>query len=348
MATVLFAHQLGQGFGHLMRMRPMAAGLVARGHRVYVVFRDLAAAGPVYGDVGVRFLQAPAKFHGRRSLAGGIGFANLMGAGGFGADPELFALASAWRNLYRLARPDLIVFDHSPIALLAARGLPARRALIGTGFCCPPPTSPLPAIRPPADESDAARQAVRAMAAAEEGILRRVNRILAAWGTPPLNRLGQLYGDVDECFLTTFPELDHFGAHDGARYWGPANGSGGAAPDWAGAPRQDYFRGVVANLVPFETPTQNSSAGPKRLKTSASRSPLESPARWPVQPFFEPRTSEASVVRADLVSGWRTRWRSAGGSWRRPPCRRKVAAGLPRENERGVGRAIVELSCRAE
>src|SRR5207253_1351185 len=113
--------------------------------------------------------------------------------------------------------------DHSPTALLASRGLPARRALIGSGFCCPP-----------GEEGDGIWGVIRPISAAaadrarlrgdEDGVLARVNRVLNRWRLPPLRRLGELYTEVDENFLTTFPELDHFPQRRGAGYWGPVPG----------------------------------------------------------------------------------------------------------------------------
>jgi hypothetical protein len=103
-----------------------------------------------------------------------------------------------------LAEPDLIVCDHSPTALLAARGLPARKAIIGTGFFCPPDECPMGDMRhwlPKAEER---------LRQDEEHVLANANGVLAAWGQPPLEQLSRLFCDVDETFLVTLPELDHF------------------------------------------------------------------------------------------------------------------------------------------
>jgi UDP:flavonoid glycosyltransferase YjiC (YdhE family) len=250
MATVLFTWQLGAGLGHVMQMLPLAQGLIGRGQKVYIAFRNLSVAASVFGQTGIHFLQAPFKSDRRPFYPRTISFAHLLGNTGFGEDKELFALAASWRNLYRLIQPDVIVFDHSPVALLAARGIPARRALIGTGFFCPPDTRSLPVI---ARRSDVAADS---LAADEQRILRRANWMLEHWNQPPLERLGQLYSQVDQNFLTTFSELDHYGPRPGVRYWGPVNASGGKLPDWpAAAPGRSPKR-IYAYLKRFPALTE--------------------------------------------------------------------------------------------
>lgn len=243
MATILFAWQLGAGSGHLTRMLPLARGFVESGHQVFVAAKHLGRAATIYGQAHVRFLQAPARFEGRLPFAHATNFAHLIGNTGFGDRFELFGLASAWRNLIRLTRPDLIIFDHSPVALLAARGFPCRLATIGTGFCCPIDTQPLPIMRTIRDRNVNHAQ----IELDEQAILENANHVLELWKQPPLQRLGQFYGEVDECFLTTFKELDHCPERTGMRYWGPVNASGGGAPCWpnGNGPR------VFAYLKPF-------------------------------------------------------------------------------------------------
>ncbi|HZN65926.1 MAG TPA: hypothetical protein VFB66_11580 [Tepidisphaeraceae bacterium] len=170
---------------------------------------------------------------------------------GFGDTFELFAVACAWRNLLRMVGPDLVVFDHSPTALLASRGLECRRALIGSGFCCPPDESPMPVFRP----EYAGKIDPEKLAKFEQGILDCVNQLLETWGEEPMERLSRLYADADENFLTTFPELDHYPqrAEAGAAYWGPVipgRDGGGEAPRWpAGGGRRVFaYLKKFANL----------------------------------------------------------------------------------------------------
>jgi hypothetical protein len=225
----MFAWELGGGLGHLIQMQPLAEDLVAQGHRVYVALRNLSGAAAVFGRSGVSFLQAPSKVcSGPPLFRRTDNFAQILANVGWADYGELFAIACGWRNLFRLTRPDLILFDHSPTALLASRGLPARRAVIGSGFCVPPDACPFPPY-----SLNAAAADLDKLLASEQALLRRANRLLAQWRQPPMERLGQLYGEADQTFLLTFPELDHHTDRPaGGRYWGPVNGTGGKPPQW--------------------------------------------------------------------------------------------------------------------
>jgi hypothetical protein len=229
MATVLIAWELGAGLGHLVQLLPLAHGLARRGHRVYAALRDLSKAEGVFGPKAVQFLQAPYKSSQPRApIRPPATFGQILHNVSFSDVPELRTLTAAWRNLYHLVRPDLVVFDHSPTALLAARagGDAMRRVVIGSGFCVPPDVSPMQVLRrtPNGDPQK--------VAADEAALLRRINHLLGEWGRQPLERVTQLYGDVDETFLVTFPELDHFQGRRGTEYRGPALQAHGKEPQW--------------------------------------------------------------------------------------------------------------------
>jgi hypothetical protein len=123
-------------------------------------------------------------------------------------------MCEAWRQLYDFIQPDLIVFDHSPTALVAARGFPARRVVLGNGFFCPPDASPYPDLRPGV-QSDPARRL-----ADEQRTLATINEVLSTRDEQPMSRVADLYRDVDAQLFATFEELDHFGPRPGVRYWG--------------------------------------------------------------------------------------------------------------------------------
>jgi glycosyltransferase involved in cell wall biosynthesis len=231
-SLVLFAWELGAGLGHLMQMRPLADGLADLGHRVVVCLRDLGRATAVFRHPNVRFVQAPAWTGGGARFPKPRDYAQMLMNVGFGCDVALAGRAEAWRELLTTYQPYLMVVDHAPTALLASRGLAIRVALLGSGFCCPPDDvggGVWGAMRPAAPDDEAA--GANAPSAADE-LIARINRLLHRWRAPTLDRLGRLYADADENFLTTFPELDHFPARQGAAYWGPTIGQalGGAAP----------------------------------------------------------------------------------------------------------------------
>jgi UDP:flavonoid glycosyltransferase YjiC (YdhE family) len=216
MSRILYVWELGAGFGHLGTFLPLALKLRERGHEVRFAIRDLPGAETVFGRHGFPLLQSPiwlAKVAGLPRMP--FNYTELIFQFGFLNKPGLTGMVKAWRELYGLVKPDLVLADHSPTALLAARGIPFKRALIGIGYCSPPRTTPFPNMRPwltvPPER----------LADGERIVLQITNSVLADFGVKPMNALCDLL-DVDEDFLCTFPELDHYPDRGPARYWGPA------------------------------------------------------------------------------------------------------------------------------
>jgi len=109
----------------------------------------------------------------------------------------------AWRNLFALARPDVLVVQAAPTALLAARGLGLRTAMIGSGFDAPPRTHPMPAFYH-WDETANTPPVER-----EAEVLGAANRVLSSIGAPELTRFCNLL-QTDAYLLATFAEIDHY------------------------------------------------------------------------------------------------------------------------------------------
>lgn len=121
----------------------------------------------------------------------------------FSNPQELLARVKAWLHLFRYARPELIIFDHSPTALVAARALTCKKIISGSGFLIPPPGYPLPSMVYWQEcNLDALKQA-------DDGVLRVINTVLAQMKLPTMDRLDALFR-TDEQFLLGFKELDHY------------------------------------------------------------------------------------------------------------------------------------------
>src|ERR1700722_8238240 len=226
MASILRAWELGGGWGHLMRLMPIAGGLVARGHRVCAALRDLRWAIGVFGD-DVALLQAPLRF---RPFPGEaeqpMTLAHILAKTGFGEARELAGLCQAWRGIFDYVKPDLMISDHSPTALLASRGQPFKRCAIGTGFTCPPDERPLPNLRY-WETPDTAQ-----LLCDEERILQNMNSVIPPSAVAPLSHVTSLYAELDMTFLMTVHELDHYPNRIGAEYWGDSTSAAGEPPVW--------------------------------------------------------------------------------------------------------------------
>lgn len=214
MARFAFIWELGGAYGHLGRMIPVARELQQRGHEVVFIIRELIEAERLLGPHGFKWYQAPLWVGRVMNLPDPLNHAELLMAFGFLDPPALLSISRAWRNLLGLLAPDALVFDYSPTAVLAARGLGLPQLNLANGFQVPPAGRPLPPLRwwqkaPPARLLDSEQQVVHV-----------ANQVLYELGGPPVEgMLDILSGSAD--VFASLPELDHYPDRKGGDFVGP-------------------------------------------------------------------------------------------------------------------------------
>jgi len=226
MKKILFTWELGAGLGHIIHIRKLAQQFLALDHEVYVALMDLTHAASIFSGMNVRLLQAPFKTGFRSNpIVPPMCFSQLLHNNGFSSDKELEGLVKSWQTLYQLVRPDVILFDHCPSALVAARNVDCLKVTMGVGFSSPPPATPFGVFTELASN-------IQKMTADDNLVLNNINKVLASIKATPLKTLDQLfYDEVKTCFLS-LPEFDHFQPRDESLYYGPVLSASGTKPEW--------------------------------------------------------------------------------------------------------------------
>ncbi|MFC3712524.1 hypothetical protein ACFOMD_08085 [Sphingoaurantiacus capsulatus] len=216
MATLLGTWELGQGYGHIAHLAPVAAALNARGHRMAVAARNPATADAVPGAPFAGVIEPPI-YHPAARQPETINYAQVIGDGGFADLPAMRLMVRRWLEIFEAVKPTAIVAEHAPVSLLAAHvaGLPA--AMLGAGFLVPPAQQPLPSLMPWKGHDDAALLAAGAAADAS------VQAICVEFGAPMLDSVATLLAR-GPAYLTTWPEVDPYGPRTGVTYYGTMNG----------------------------------------------------------------------------------------------------------------------------
>ncbi|HUL57343.1 MAG TPA: nucleotide disphospho-sugar-binding domain-containing protein [Usitatibacter sp.] len=215
MARIAFAWEMGGELGHAMACNALAQLLRARGHHIAFMFRELHGLSHLSRIAAQDFFQAPVSVsEGQGATSVPSSFADILVGCGYDRPQHLAGLLAAWFALFERWKPDLVVADFSPTALLAARVMGLRRVSYSNGFSIPPKVSPLPAFR---FDRPVTRDA---LVEVDSRALASVNGALALFGVPPLASLVQQF-ETDEDFLTTFPELDSYARRPQSGYWGP-------------------------------------------------------------------------------------------------------------------------------
>ena len=225
MSKLLYAWEFGANLGHVGAFLPLARALRARGHEIRWAVAQTTPAAPLLAKEGYTWLQAPTCPETRRE-GPPLSYNDILLRFGYARDEDLLGLVVAWRELMRLNGAQVVLADHAPTAILAARTLGIPVVLFCFGFFAPPRQRPLPSLRPwlalPPGRLDAL----------ENEALASINAVLGHFGLAPFDAVAQLF-DVAEDTLLGFPELDHYAERGPARYWGTLPDAGvGDAPAW--------------------------------------------------------------------------------------------------------------------
>lgn len=300
MAALRFLHawELGAGFGHLGVFAPLARQLAGLGHEITLAARETAALEPIARQLPVRVLQAPYLVESAAAQAP-LSYADILTRFGLARPEVLRGHVAAWRGIFDLARPQLLIADHAPAALIAARaaGLPVM--LFNSGFFVPPPVSPLPALRP------WQTVAPEALAAIDDALLASINACLADFGQPPIDAVARLF-DVAEPTLLGFPEFDHYDRHGRIAYWGYAGTAGvGDEPRWPATSGRRIFAYLRASMAHFAATVQALVNAGQPTLLYCPDPPPELPAQLAACPHIalttRPLDLAQTIPQADLL-----------------------------------------------
>ena len=259
MARIAFAWELGGEFGHAMACAALARMLKARGHDIAFMFRELHQLSFLADTSHYDVFQAPVSVSEGRGAAMPVSFAEILLGCGYDSGRHLAGLLGGWLSLFARWKPDLVLADFGPTALLAARLMGLRRVSYGNGFAVPPRLSPLPAFRfdEPVAPGRVAQADARALASA--------NAALARFGGAPMQHLAQQF-ETDDDFLATFPELDSYGNRPPAGYWGPRfSVDSGASVHWPAGRGKRVLMYLKKKLPALDALIDALARGPHRV-----------------------------------------------------------------------------------
>ena len=211
MAMILYAWELGAGFGHVYRMDAVTQILGQAGHNVVHAVKDLRRVGSHLAQWANLPLQAPLTLE-RPSIQQAINYSDVLKMCGYTSADTLNALLGAWAFLIDHSRADLVLIDHAPTAALAARGLGLPFLSIGNGFEIPPATLPMQSLQPWKDPGEEVR------AEADRSTLLVINEALNRHGWRSLDSVTELFTPLNSVIASP-RVLDHYGPRNEDEDW---------------------------------------------------------------------------------------------------------------------------------
>jgi len=235
MASVILCSELGRGTGHLTKLADYAVELEAQGYSVRLVTHDMHAAHLVPEFVDIAMFQAP---RASEALAESLSVANLVSTNpmnfasvlkhnGYQSVSTLAPLVRGWLHLHATLKADVVVADHAPTAILAAKLLNIPSIMTGNGFCVPPLLNPLASICPWKDIPDSS------LKLEDELLTHTINDTIRELGFSgvQLECAREAFSHAAQ-WIFSVPEMDHYGAREQPYVMRWYNSSPRLMPQW--------------------------------------------------------------------------------------------------------------------
>lgn len=202
MSNILIVWELGGGLGHIVPIARLADLLMARGHRLSIVLKDLRQASQFFDLHSVSLFQAPYLFPSKRNQAT-RSYADILSSLGYSDSQALLSAVAGWRSIFDSVQPDMILFDSAPTALLAYRDKPVKKIVYSIPYSILPEGQGLRSLDGPELEE---RDEINMQDARLTGV---INQVAEKYKLPPLTRLTDLYC-VDHSYIYTVQSVDPY------------------------------------------------------------------------------------------------------------------------------------------
>ena len=235
MSNITLCWELGSGYGHIARLQTLAHKLTQRKHTVNALLRETTHAADFFKLDTLKIESAPLFRSSKKYSSPTINYADIIQRLGYKSISTLLPLVKQWREKFIDHKTELIIADHSPTALLAARTLGIPATDYGTGFFSPPAVYPLPTLTPWFKAETGFLEYI------ENQVLVVINEVLRNYSKKELSYLYELF-EIEENFLCTFSELDHYSDRSTNTYWGPGFSNDiGITAQWPNNNKKNIF-----------------------------------------------------------------------------------------------------------
>lgn len=206
MRKILFCWELGEDYGHLGKILALTKEFTDQPIEFYVASKDLSSCSKIDWPANVKFIQAPIWLKSNKLALKAASYAEILLYKGYDSYRHLKILTDAWSAIFDLVSPDVILFDYSPSALIAASNLSTPKVIISNPYVTPAPGTSTINLTPSADFDETKATEIH------QWVINVINSVKKDYHAHPIEAIGDLF-IANETFLSGFSETDYFSAY---------------------------------------------------------------------------------------------------------------------------------------